>query len=311
MELRQEDKTLREEQADLESLLASEQKQWRRISAQLKKTREAFGENTAHGRRRASIETAAETPEISVEAFIVREPITIVLSDKGWIRALKGHTEDLSALKYKEGDKQAFVLQCETTDKLILMATDGRAFTLGADKLPGGRGMGEPLRLMIELSEDQDLIAMFAYRAGGKMLVASSDGYGFIVPEDEMVATKKAGKQVLSLGEGAFAQVCINAEGDQIAVIGENRKLLVFDRDDLPEMARGKGVKLQSYNEKGGLLGRGLLDALVFESAVGLYWTDSAGRSRTVPEWREFKGKRAAAGKAAPRGFSRSGRFED
>ncbi|MDX2234903.1 MAG: DNA topoisomerase IV subunit A [Hyphomonadaceae bacterium] len=304
MELRAEDKALREEQADLTTLLSSEARQWTRISQQLKKTRGVFAENTPWGRRRAAFGAAAPATDLSVDAFIVREPITVVLSEKGWVRALKGHVDDLSGLKYKEGDREAFVLKCETTDKIILMATDGRAFTLGADKLPGGRGMGEPIRLMIELGEDQDLIALFALTPGARMLVASSDGYGFVVAEDEMVATKRAGKQVLTVSGMAFAQVCTEVHGDHVAVVGENRKLLVFPLDELPEMARGKGVKLQSYKDGG------LSDAVVFSAEDGLTWTDASGRTRAVLEWRDHLAKRATSGRTAPRGFSRSGRFQ-
>lgn len=303
MEIRREDKALREEQDGLNLLLSSDARQWTKIGQQLSKTRGLFAENTAWGKRRAQFGEASAQTEISVDAFIVREPITVVLSEKGWVRALKGHSADTDTLKYKEGDQQAFVLQCETTDKIILMATDGRAFTIGADKLPGGRGMGEPIRLMLELGEDQDIIALTAHTPGAKMLVASTDGHGFIVSEDEMIATKRAGKQVLAVSGAAFANVCTPVDGDRVAVIGENRKLLVFNIDEVPEMTRGKGVKLQSYKDGG------LLDAVVFSKDEGLTWTDSAGRTRTVPEWKEHVGKRATSGRVAPRGFSKSGKF--
>jgi topoisomerase-4 subunit A len=226
-----------------------------------------------------------------------------VLSAKGWVRALKGHGEDLSQLKFKEGDGAAFACFCETTDKIILFASDGRAFTLAPDRLPGGRGAGEPIRLMIELGEDQDILAMFPLAAGQKRLLASSDGYGFIVAEDELVATKKAGKQVLNPGDGARAAVCAPVRGDHVAVIGDNRKLLVFALEELPEMGRGKGVKLQSYAQGG------LSDAATFPAAEGLTWIDAGGRVRQTPEWREHLAKRAQAGKVAPKGFSRSGKF--
>jgi topoisomerase IV subunit A len=303
MEIRREDKALREEQDGLNLLMGSEARQWTKIGQQLTKTRGVFAENTAWGKRRAQFAELSGQAEISVDAFIVREPITVVLSEKGWVRALRGHTADTDTLKYKEGDQQAFVLQCETTDKIILMATDGRAFTIGADKLPGGRGMGEPIRLMIELGEDQDIIALIAYTAGAKMLVASTDGHGFIVSEDEMIATKRAGKQVLAVSGAAFANVCTPADGDRVAVIGENRKLLIFNAEEVPEMSRGKGVKLQAYKDGG------LLDAVVFDKNEGLTWTDSAGRTRTVPEWKEYVAKRATSGRVAPRGFSKSGKF--
>jgi topoisomerase-4 subunit A len=303
MELRAEDKSLREEQAELQALLGSEERQWTRVSQNLKRTRGAFAETTPWGKRRATFGDGAAPAEITADAFVVREPITVVLSEKGWVRALKGHTDDVSGLKYKDGDRGAFLVQCETTDKLILMATDGRAFTIGADKLPGGRGMGEPIRLMVELGEEEELIALFPYEAGAKVLVASTDGYGFIVAEDEMVATKRAGKQVLATSSVAFAKVCTPVAGDHVAVVGENRKLLVFALDELPEMARGKGVRLQSYKDGG------LLDAICFAAADGLTWTDASGRTRQVPEWREHIAKRATSGRMAPRGFSRSGRF--
>jgi topoisomerase-4 subunit A len=303
MELRSEDAALKEEQAGLQALLADEKLQWKRIGDTLKKTRETFSEKTAWGRRRAVLGQAQAVADIGLDAFVTREPITVVLSQKGWIRVLKGHVQDVAGLKYKEGDAGAFVVRCETTDKIILFATDGRAFTLGADKLPGGRGMGEPLRLMIELSEDQNIIAVFAHEAGAKRLVASTDGCGFIVPEDELIATKRAGKQVLNVSGADEARVCTPAIGDRIAVIGENKKLLIFNAEDMPEMPRGRGVKMQAY-AKGGLL-----DAVVFKKAEGLTWLDSAGRVRAVPEWKDYEAKRAGAGLVAPKGFSRTGKF--
>jgi topoisomerase-4 subunit A len=304
MEIKREDAALRAEQAGLMALLSDDKLQWKRISEQLKKTREMFGEKSPWGRRRCVVGAPPVTPDISVEAFVTREPITVVLSEKGWVRALKGHAEDLSGLKFKDGDRAGFVVRCETTDKIILFASDGRAFTIGADKLPGGRGMGEPIRLMIELSEDQDIIALFAHTLGAKRIVASTDGYGFVVPEDELLATKRAGKQVLNVAGVDLAQVCVPVEGDQIAVIGQNKKLLIFALSELPDMARGKGVKLQSYQKDG------LLDVTTFNKADGLAWIDAAGRVRAVPEWKEYRGARAGAGKAAPKGFSRSGRFK-
>ena len=232
----------------------------------------------------------------------MREPITVVLSEKGWIRALKGHTDDLASLKFKEGDAARFVVKAETTDKLIAFAADGRAFTLGGDKLPGGRGMGEPIRLMIELAENTAIIDLFTLAPGAKRLLASTDGYGFVVAEDELIATKRAGKQVLNVAEGE-ALVCARIAGDQVAVIGENRKILVFPLAELPEMPRGKGVKLQTYKDGG------LADAITFAAADGLAWVDASGRNRVIAEWRDYIGKRAAAGLMAPRGFARSGKF--
>ncbi|MGE0045848.1 MAG: DNA gyrase C-terminal beta-propeller domain-containing protein [Hyphomonadaceae bacterium] len=212
--------------------------------------------------------------------------------------------DDLEATKFKEGDHPAFAVHAQTTDKIIFFASDGRAFTIEAHKLPGGRGAGEPIRLMIELEETHAIIAVFAFEEGAKRFVASDDGYGFIVAQEELLSARKAGKQVLNPG-GGKARVAAPADGDRVAVIGENRKLLIFKRDELPEMARGRGVKLQGY-QKGGLS-----DAIMFAAADGLNWIDSAGRVRAVPEWKEHVGKRASAGRVAPRGFSRSGRFRD
>ncbi len=301
MEIRREDAALRAEQKELQGLLEDTRKQWRRVSGELKETRKLFDPKTAVGRRRSTFEEAtAVATEIDVEAFVVREPITVVLSEKGWVRALKGHG-DLSNLQFKEGDAAQHIVRCETTDKLLLFASDGRAFTLDAHKLPGGRGHGEPVRLSIELGDIDEAVALFVYEDGAKRVVASHEGYGFIIPESEMLASKRSGKQILNGRAVAAAKV----EGDQVAVIGERKKLLIFPLDDLPEMTRGKGVKLQSYHD------RGLADLKVFAKDEGLTWEDSAGRTRVVSEWKEYRGKRGSAGKMAPKGFSRSGRFSD
>ncbi len=306
MEIRREDAALKEEQKGLMALLADTRRQWRKIAEELKETRKLFGPGTPWGKRRSALAAAPDvSSELNVEAFIAKEPVTVVLSEKGWVRALKGHVDDLEATKFKEGDHPAFAIHAQTTDKILLMASDGRAFTLDAHKLPGGRGAGEPIRLMIELEEEHTIIALFAHEAGAKRFLASDDGYGFIVGEEELVSARKAGKQVLNLSAGARAQVAAPALGDRVAVVGDNRKLLVFKRDELPEMARGKGVKLQSY-QKGGLS-----DGVLFAANEGLSWVDGAGRVRAVPEWKDHVGKRASAGKTAPRGFSRSGRFRD
>jgi len=303
MEIKAEDKALKEEQAGLVALLGSDAKQWKKVADTLKAVRKAFGPDNPFGKRRSSFGAAGASPELTADAFVTREPITIVLSAKGWLRALKGHVDDLSQLKFKEGDSAAFACFCETTDKIVLFASDGRSFTMAPDKLPGGRGAGEPIRLMIELGEDQDILALFPLMPGQKRFLASSDGYGFVVSEDELLATKKAGKQVLNPGDGARAAVCAPVRGDHVAVIGDNRKLLAFALSELPEMSRGKGVKLQAYAQGG------LLDATTFAASDGLSWNDAGGRVRQTPEWREHLGKRASAGKAAPRGFSRSGKF--
>lgn len=307
MELRREDAALRAEQAGLQALLANDGAQWDRIASDLAGRRAAFGPDTPFGRRRSTLGTAAarEATPISVEAFVTREPITVVLSQKGWIRALKGRLDDLDGVKFKEGDDAAFVVRCDTTDKLLAFASDGRAFTFEAHKLPGGRGHGEPIRLLIELGEEHDIIALFAHESGARRLVASSDGYGFIAPEVEMLAQKRSGKQVLNLTDDARAKAAVPVRGDRVGSIGENRKLLVFALEELPEMGRGKGVRLQAFSEGG------LSDVNVFTATDGLIWIDSAGRSRATPEWESHVGKRASAGKPAPKGFSRSGRFND
>jgi len=302
MEIRREDAALREEKAGLEALLEDTHKQWRKIAGELKETRKLFGPGTTWGKRRSELGKAeVVNTEISLEAFVTREPVTVVLSEKGWIRALKGHVQDLAELKFKEGDHAQHIVQCQTTDKLLLFASDGRAFTLDAHKLPGGRGHGEPIRLQIELGDIDEAVALFVYQEGAKRFVASNEGYGFIVAESEMLASKRSGKQVLT----GRAMAASPVNGEQVAVIGQNRKLLIFAITELPEMARGKGVKLQSYHDKG------LSDAKVFSKEEGLTWEDSAGRVRQVAEWKDYKGKRGSAGRVAPRGFSRSGRFSD
>jgi topoisomerase IV subunit A len=302
MEIRREDAALRAEQAELQGLLEDTRKQWRKIAGELKETKKLFGAGTPWGKRRTELGEAGEVPtEIDVEAFVVREPATVVLSEKGWIRAMKGHIADLSEIKYKEGDGPQHIVQCETTDKLLLFASDGRAFTLDVHKLPGGRGHGEPVRLSVELGDIDEAVALFKYEEGAKRVVASHEGYGFVVAESEMLATKRGGKQILN----GRAMQAAKVVGDQVAVIGERKKMLIFPLSELPEMTRGKGVKLQSYAD------RGLADVKTFAKDEGLSWEDSAGRTRVVAEWKEYRGKRGGAGKVAPKGFSRSGRFSD
>jgi topoisomerase-4 subunit A len=232
--------------------------------------------------------------------MIVREPITVILSERGWIRAAKGRVDDPSELKFKEGDKLQFLVPAETTDKLLLFASDGRFFTLGCDKLPGARGHGEPVRLMIDLDDKVGFVDVFVHKPGQKRILASKAGYGFILPEEEAVAFRRAGKQVLN-GE---AQACIPLnDADHLAVIGDNGKLLIFETSELPEMPRGKGVKLQSYREGG------LRDAAAFKAEEGLSTVDASGRTRQWPEWREWLGRRAGAGKLAPKGWPANKRF--
>jgi topoisomerase-4 subunit A len=300
MELRREHAGLSEERDGITAMLASEKDQWKLVAVGLRDVRKILGQGTELGKRRS---TFGEAPLVdaaaNVEAFITREPITVVLSERGWIRAARGKVDDVSELKFKEGDKLAFIAPAETTDKLLIFASDGRFFTLPCDKLPSARGHGEPVRLMIELDDKVDIVAMFPHRPGRKRLLTSKAGYGFVMPEEEALATRKAGKQVLN----GVANICLEVVGDQVAVVGDNGKILIFPLEELPEMPRGKGVKLQSYREGG------LRDAAMFASADGASWTDNAGRARAWPEWRGWIGKRAASGKAAPKGFPASKRF--
>jgi topoisomerase-4 subunit A len=303
MKIKGEHKALSAERKDLKALLGDVAKQWDKVATNLSKARELFAPETDLGRRRTDIADPPEPMDTSVEAFIAREPITIVLSDKGWIRALKGHVDDLSSVKFKDGDGPKLSLKAETTDRIILFATDGRSFALAPDKLPGGRGQGEPLRLLIDLGDDHDALALFIHKPGVKRLVASSTGYGFVVPEEELVALKKSGKQILTLDPKGRAAVCIPLDGDHVAVVGENRKLLAFAAEELPEMGRGKGVRLQLYKDGT------LLDATSFNAAEGLVWIDAGARRRTLAEWRDWLGKRAGAGRMVPKGFPRTGKF--
>ena len=291
------------EKAEIESLLGSEKKQWDTVAEQVKAVRDAYGLKTEIGARRT---TFAEAPEIDIDfaqAFIEKQPVTVVLSEKGWIRAMKGHVSDTSTIKFKDGDAAAFIVPCQTTDKIILFASNGKFYTIGADKLPGGRGNGEPIRLMIDLENDHMPIGMFLHNPERKLLIASTDGYGFRVNEADIVASTKGGRKTLNVKGDAEAVRCIEITGEKIAVIGENRKILVFDIEELPEMARGKGVRLQKYKDGG------LADVTTFTALEGLSFVDSSGRTNSVADWNILEGKRAGAGRMAPRGFSRQGVF--
>jgi topoisomerase-4 subunit A len=232
---------------------------------------------------------------------VEREPVTVLCSAKGWIRAAKGHGLNLAEIKYKEGDEGRFVVQASTTDKLLILGTNGRFYTLPVDKLPGGRGHGEPLRLMIELGNEHDVAAILPYVAGAKLLLASSDGRGFVVPADEVLGQTRAGKAVLTPGEDAVARVAVPAEGDSVATVGTNRKLLIFPLAEVPEMARGRGVILQRYHEGE------LSDAKVFTKREGLSWK-SGERTRTETDLRAWLGQRSGSGRVV-QGFPKSNKF--
>jgi topoisomerase-4 subunit A len=305
MEIRGEHEELEKKRDGLMSLLASPAKQWKEVAKGLKEAGEILSRDPALGNRRTIFGDApTHDGDAVLEALIVREPITIVLSQQGWIRALKGHNIDLSGVKFKDGDELFLSCALETTDKLILMSGDGRAFTLGADKLPGGRGQGEPIRFLIELEEEVSIIDMFRLIPDQKRFMASSSGYGFICPESELSSARKAGKQVVTCTGDTVLLSCNIAVGDLAAVIGVNRKLLIFDASELPEMPRGKGVKLQAYKDGG------LADAKLFNAEDGFSVSDAAGRQRSFPDWRDWMGKRAAAGRMAPRGFPKNGTFK-
>lgn len=303
IEIKTENDKLAAEKAEIESLLGSEKKQWAKVAEQVKDVRDTYGLKTEIGARRT---TFAEAPEIDIDfatAFIEKQPVTVVLSEKGWIRAMKGHVSDTSAIKFKEGDKAAFIVPCQTTDKIILFGSNGKFYTIGADKLPGGRGNGEPIRLMIDLENDHTPIGLFLHNPERKLLVASTEGYGFLVKESDVVASTKGGRKTLNVKGDAEAVRCVEVVGEKIACIGENRKILVFDVEELPEMARGKGVRLQKYKDGG------LADVTTFTAEGGLAFVDSSGRTNSVADWKILEGKRAGAGRMAPRGFSRQGLF--
>lgn len=306
MEIRREFDELTEEKAKIEGLLSSDVKQWQAVSWQVKEVKKTFGKDTKLGRRRTQFADAPETDlEAIQQAMIEKEPITVVISEKGWIRALKGHMSDLSSLTFKDGDKLKTAFPAQTTDKIILVTTGGKAFTLGADKLPGGRGHGEPLRIMVEMENDQDIVTAFVYDPACKMIIVSGEGNGFIVAESELVANTRKGKQVMNVKLPDETRMVVPVSGDSVAVIGENRKLLVFPLTQIPEMSRGKGVRLQRYKDGG------IADLKCFDMAKGLTWADSAGRSfaRNRDELTEWLGDRAQAGRIAPKGFPRSGKF--
>ncbi|QIR85712.1 DNA topoisomerase IV subunit A [Paracoccus sp. AK26] len=306
IELRAERDALQEERQGLQAMLADEGVQWARIAAELKEVRNLFGKSKPQGQRRTQIAEAHEIAPLDMESMIEREPLTVILSRMGWIRAMKGHQPLDAEVKFKDGDGPGFAIHAETTDKLMIFASNGRFYTLPANSLPGGRGMGEPLRLMIDLPNEAEVIAMFPWREDQRYLVASRSGDGFVVGAGDILAQTKTGKQVLN----GDALLCRPVSGDHVAVVGTNRKMLVFPLSDLPEMSRGKGVKLQKYRSGGGLVADDTLsDAAFITLADGLRWQESGGRTRTEPDLTAWLGKRASAGSMAPRGFPRDNKF--
>lgn len=304
IEIRKEIDQLSAEEAKLTALLSSEKRQWRAIANEVKATAAQFGSETPLGRRRTEIAAAPAPIEIPAEALVEREPVTVLCSAKGWIRAVKGHNASAAEQKYKEGDAPRFAVAAETTDRLIVFGTNGRFYTIGVDRLPGGRGHGEPLRLMIDLPNEHDIVAMFPYRPGMELLVVATDGRGFVVDGEEAVAQTRAGKQVLTPAEGAAARVCVQAEtGDAVAFVGDNRKMLIVKLDEIPLMTRGRGVILQRYKSGG------LADCKVFHLADGLSWRLGENRIRTETNLTPWLGSRGGAGRLVPGGFPRLNRF--
>ena len=302
MEIRKEHAALTKEGKQLHALLKDETLRWARISDELAETRKKFGSGPL-GARRTELGDVPAAIEVSNEAFVEREPMTLILSEKGWLRAMKGHVADGSDLKFKEGDRQKLLLHCHTTDRLCLFGTNGRAYALKAADLPRGRGDGQPVRLLAELTNEDDVAALFIPDQAGKYLVASSAGRGFVVAGSELLAEKRTGRTILNLRPGEEAALCVPAIGDHVAVIGTGRKLLVFPLEQVPELARGAGVILQRYKDGG------LSDARVFTAANGLVWR-LGEKTRTETNLRDWLGERGQAGKMPPNGFPKSNRFD-
>ena len=309
MEIRKERDALEKEQAELELLLSSDARQRTRLKRDLGKVRERYGPETALGKRRTTIAEAAPARDIPLEAMIEREPITVILSQRGWIRAMRGHVELASAdaMKFKEGDGPRFAFHAQTTDKLLLAAETGRFYTLAADKLPGGRGFGEPVRLMIDLDGDVPITALFRASAAERLLVAASDGRGFVLKAADAVAETRKGKSVVTPRAGAKLKLVrsIAPGDDYVAAIGDNRKMLVFPLAEVAELARGQGVQLQRYRDGG------LADATTFRFAEGLSWAmgGESGRTRTETDLQPWRAARGAAGRMPPTGFPRDNKF--
>jgi len=300
MEIRGEDKALREERTKVKSLIGSTAQQWNTIAGQIKELKATFGPKTDLGKRRTSFGEAPAHDEAAIEeAMVVREPITVVVSEKGWIRALRGHVGDLSGVTFKTDDALKFAFPTETTAKILIFASNGKFYTLEASKLPGGRGHGEPVRLYFDIEQDADVVAALAYQGKRKFLVASHSGNGFVVPEDEVLGTTRKGKQVLNLKGVDKAAAMTAIDGELVAAIGENRKMVIFPIDQVPEMTRGRGVRLQRYKDGG------LSDVATFMPDEGLRWVGEGGRTSilSIKELAAWRGNRGDAGRVRPDRF--------
>jgi topoisomerase IV subunit A len=305
-EIRKEHDELSLEKAGIEALLASEEKQWQTVAWEIGEVKKTYAKATPLGRRRTQFADAPDADDEAIhQAMIEKEPITVVISEKGWIRALKGHMSDASSLTFKEGDKMGVFFNAQTTDKILVITTGGKAYTLGADKLPGGRGHGEPLRLMVDMEAGHDMLTAFVHDPERKRLMVSTAGNGFVVGESDMIANTRKGKQIMNVSLPDETRLAAEVRGDHVAVVGENRKMLVFPLVQVPEMSRGKGVRLQRYKDGG------VSDVRCFAMEEGLTWDDSAGRTfvRKREELTEWLGDRATAGRLVPKGFPRSGKF--
>ncbi|WP_417407745.1 DNA topoisomerase IV subunit A [Hoeflea sp.] len=306
LEIRKEFDGLSNEKAEIEALLASDSKQWQTVAWEVGKVRKTFSKETELGARRTKFAEAPVADLAAIEqAMIEKEPITVVISEKGWIRGMKGHMADYAGLQFKDGDSLKLAFHANTTDKLVIVTTGGKAYTLGADKLPGGRGHGEPLRIIVDMDNDQAVLTAFVHDPARKLLVASTAGNGFVVAESDMVANTRKGKQIMNVSLPQEMRLCVPVAGDHVAVIGENRKMLIFPLEQLPEMSRGKGVRLQRYKDGG------VSDIRCFAMEEGLTWEDSAGRvhNRKKEDLLEWIADRAQAGRLVPKGFPRSGKF--
>ncbi len=306
LEIRTEHDELIKERDELQKLIGSEARQWTKIKKQIANIKKLFGQDTDLGKRRTSIGCAPAPINVDLDVMMIeKEPVTIICSSQGWVKALKGHGTKAGDIKYKEGDRGQFVIEAQTTDKLVVFASNGRFYTLGCDKLPSGRGFGEPLRIMLDIPNDVDIVMMRLHKPNAKMLVASTDGRGFIVSSDDILAQTKTGKQVLNVSGKVEAAICryMDESDDHIAVIGKNRKMLVFPIAELPEMSKGKGVILQKFKDGG------LSDAKTFNLEKGLSYKYGSG-STIVEDITPWIGKRASAGRLPPNGFPKSNRFD-
>ncbi len=302
MQIKEEHASLTKEQKELKRLAGSEKLRSEKLIEEIKDIDRRFGLKTTLGRRRTTFSAPPDiSEELASEALIEKEPITVVCSDKLWLRALRGHQDPSESIKYKEGDRERFWVTAETTDKLMLFATDGRFFTLDCSELPGGRGFGDPLRDHIELPPESDIVAMFVHREGRKLLLAASSGHGFVTSEDDVLAMTRSGKRVMNVPPAVEAAACAFVAGDSVAVLGQNRKLLIFPLSEVPELARGRGVILQRYKDGS------LTDVRAFTWKDGLL--DSNGRTFDPGELKEYRGSRAQAGRIVPRGFSKALKF--